>query len=268
MDRDSHSLLSVLCLLVWGMTSSFLAAQQSPHPSPPPTPGTISGAVSGPRISRVEGRPYSADRVTVTTQTLADGTNIMRRELVKVYRDSEGRTREEYFGDLSGWQESGDTPARVHIFDPVAGVRYELNARAHTAHKTEIVRHPAQIRPQAPAASADPKPPSAERPRPVQEDLGTQVFEGFEATGTRTTITIPAGAQGNDRPIEVIRENWYSPELYITVMWARKDPHSGETVMRLTNINRDEQPAELFQVPPDYTIEETQTVMTPPASPE
>ncbi len=47
----------------------------------------------------------------------------------------------------------------------------------------------------------------------VKESLGKQEFEGVEAEGTRTTFTIPAGEIGNERPIEVVNERWYSPEL-------------------------------------------------------
>jgi hypothetical protein len=81
----------------------------------------------------------------------------------------------------------------------------------------------------------------------------------------RTTFTIPAGAQGNDQPIQVISETWYSSELRLSMLYTLHDPRQGETVHRITNLVRDEPPAELFQVPPDYTIEETQTVVTPPS---
>src|SRR5439155_694874 len=49
------------------------------------------------------------------------------------------------------------------------------------------------------------------------ESLGSQTVDGLEATGTRTTVTIPAGAIGNERPIEVVSERWYSPELQVVV---------------------------------------------------
>ena len=40
-----------------------------------------------------------------------------------------------------------------------------------------------------------------------EESLGTQVIEGLQAEGTRTKLTIPAGAQGNDRPLVARRRN-------------------------------------------------------------
>jgi hypothetical protein len=87
-----------------------------------------------------------------------------------------------------------------------------------------------------------------------KEELGRQIIEGVEATGTRTTMTIPAGEIGNERPIEIVSERWYSPELQLVVMTRHSDPRMGETTYKLTNINRSEPARTLFEVPPDYTI--------------
>jgi hypothetical protein len=90
----------------------------------------------------------------------------------------------------------------------------------------------------------------------VKEDLGKQNIEGVEAEGSRETITIPAGEIGNERPIEIVSERWYSPELQMDVMTRHSDPRTGETTYRLTNINRTEPAKSMFEVPSDYTISE------------
>ncbi len=87
-----------------------------------------------------------------------------------------------------------------------------------------------------------------------KEDLGKQSIEGVEATGTRTTITIAAGEIGNERPIEIVSERWYSAELQLVVMTRHSDPRMGETTYKLTNISRTEPVKSLFEVPADYTI--------------
>lgn len=89
------------------------------------------------------------------------------------------------------------------------------------------------------------------------ESLGKQSMEGVEAEGNRTTITIPAGEMGNERSIEIVSERWYSPELQVDVMTRHSDPRFGETIYRLTNINRSEPAKSLFEVPADYTIKVT-----------
>jgi TonB family protein len=86
------------------------------------------------------------------------------------------------------------------------------------------------------------------------EALGKQSFDGVEAEGTRIIETIPAGAIGNERPLEIIRERWYSPELQMVVFTRNLDPRLGETTQRLTNINRSEPDASYFQIPSDFNV--------------
>jgi hypothetical protein len=82
------------------------------------------------------------------------------------------------------------------------------------------------------------------------ESLGTQNIEGVAAEGTRTTVTIPAGEIGNEQPINIVTESWYSPELQVTVMRKHTDPRHGEMNYRLTNIKRSEPDRSLFEVLP------------------
>ena len=98
--------------------------------------------------------------------------------------------------------------------------------------------------------------PAGERVKPVRESLGKQMIEGVEAEGTRTTTTFPAGMMGNERPINIVSERWYSPELQTVVMSKHSDPRFGETTYRLTNINRSEPARTLFEVPSDYTVKD------------
>jgi hypothetical protein len=97
---------------------------------------------------------------------------------------------------------------------------------------------------------------AAAAPDTRTETLGTKEIEGVKADGTRVTVTIAAGAIGNQAPIEIVSERWFSPDLQAVVYSRRSDPRFGETIYRLTNIVRAEPPAELFQVPPDYKVEE------------
>ncbi len=89
-----------------------------------------------------------------------------------------------------------------------------------------------------------------------EESLGKQMIEGVEAEGKRKVTTIPEGAIGNERAIEIVSESWYSPELQTVVLSKRNDPTTGETTFRLTNIRRGDPDASLFQVPSDYTVRE------------
>jgi hypothetical protein len=112
-----------------------------------------------------------------------------------------------------------------------------------------------------------PAPPKSSKYETRKEDLGTMNVEGVEAQGTRTTTIIPADAIGNERPIEIVYERWYSPELKLVVASRHFDPRFGEQTYRLTNINRSEPDPSLFEVPSDYRILNQPRTPAAPRSP-
>src|SRR5216684_2950397 len=84
----------------------------------------------------VKGAPYSAQAVTETTQTLADGNRIVQKSTATLYRDSEGRERREQTLSMIGpFTAQGDAPQIISISDPVTGVNYSLNPKEKIAVK-------------------------------------------------------------------------------------------------------------------------------------
>src|SRR4051794_13784022 len=106
-------------------------AGQGPGGPPP----RFLGAEAGRSGRTVKGAPYSADVVTESTHTLADGNHIRQSVTSKVYRDSEGRTRREQSVNLSPLAENANVRQLVFIHDPVAGSDYVLNAKDRTGTK-------------------------------------------------------------------------------------------------------------------------------------
>jgi len=88
------------------------------------------------------------------------------------------------------------------------------------------------------------------------QTLADQTIQGVLAHGKQVTTTIPAGAIGNDQPIVILSETWYSPDLQTVVLSKRNDPRIGESVMAVTNIQRGEPSASLFQVPAGYSVKD------------
>jgi len=198
----------------------------------------------------VTGAPYSAQAVTEHTQTLPDGNSIHTTNTATVYRDSQGRTRrEQEIGAIGRLATQGTPRKMIFITDPVGGYIYSLNPNRQVARQM-----PFRARQGAwpGAATARQRP---ENPNVKTESLGTQVIAGVTAQGTRITRTVPAGRIGNQAPIVIVVERWYSPDLQTDVMRKRIDPQFGETTFQLTNITRSEPNPSLFQVPSDYTIE-------------
>jgi hypothetical protein len=157
----------------------------------------------------------------------------------------------------------------------VANTHYVLDENTHTARKMLIrqstntdgnrVERTVNIRVPGPVGMRDAMPAGgdimyhrvqADKGTEKEENLGTRTIEGVQATGTRRTITIPAGQIGNERPIEIVSERWYSPELQTLVSSRHNDPRTGEMTYRLTRISRAEPAKELFEVPADYKVVE------------
>lgn len=82
--------------------------------------------------------------------------------------------------------------------------------------------------------------------------IGEKRIEGLKVTGSRLEFTLDAGTVGNDQPITVRTDQWFSPDLGVVVSSMNHDPMIGDTTYRLEQINRAEPDASLFQVPADY----------------
>lgn len=148
--------LVLTCLLGAAMAA---AAQSSPPPVPPvphappvpPVPSVfafntpdgvgedvmmfVSSEFGGRSV--IKGAPYTANAISETRQVLSDGNRIERSSTMKLYRDSQGRTRQEQSGGV------------VFINDVVAGKRYVLNTQRKSARE---LRH-------SPRMHAPPVPP-------------------------------------------------------------------------------------------------------------
>lgn len=243
----------------------------------------------------VKGAPFCATVTTEHTQPFADGNRIHTTDTSTMCRDSEGRTRRESSLNLLGAAPQKSTSKMITISDPVAGARYLLNPDAKIARKITLPPSAGAGTANGPAsmsvlrkekqvmlfqATGDAGPSlnvfykkagsASDEPAPTSENLGDQMIEGIHATGTRVTTTIPAGQMGNDQPISVTSERWYSPELKATVMTKHNDPWAGELKTEFTNVNTSEPAASLFTVPSDYKIVEDKEgpfLMQLPATP-
>jgi hypothetical protein len=230
----------------------------------------------------VTNAPYSAEAVNESMQTLPDGNRIVKRSSSRVYRDSAGRVRRETL------DANGDV-AVTSITDPTTGSSTVVSPGGNAVSRSVVtVRSAGQgggtatgtggssavwvtsddkLKVEAAAGQPAIKERTSEtivvggagvfyasegaaaKGQVTKENLGEQTIEGVTATGTRTTTTIPAGAIGNEQPIRIVSEEWFSPELQALVLTRHSDPRTGETTYRLTGIVRAEQPRALFEVP-------------------
>jgi hypothetical protein len=209
------------------------------------------GGTHGGKI--VTGAPFSAVATAETKQTLADGTTISRKIQTNLFRDTQGRVRKEVTMPTGGpMAANGASHSFVFIQDPVSGSAFMLNPEQKIARKWPQHAHGTPN-----ADSADGKKPSRENDANVRkESLGTQTVNGVTAQGTRFTRTIPVGQIGNDKPLTIVKEEWYSPDLQIVVQSRHSDPFMGDTTYTVGNIKRTAPNTSLFSVPSDYTVKD------------
>ena len=218
----------------------------------------------------VTAAPYTATATTESTQVLADGNKIVNKTSSFVARDSQGRTRRETDLHRIGTMQV-DSPKMVFINDPTTHTQYIFTPGGGEA--TKVIRSEGSwkegpqiidLRGQREQRIKEKTIVALQHAREGQskesseqvkhEDLGTQTIEGVSAQGKRETVTIPAGQIGNERPIEIVTETWFSPELHTMVLRKHSDPRTGDSTYRLTDIKRTEPDASLFHAPPGTKV--------------
>jgi hypothetical protein len=253
----------------------------------------------------VKGAPYSVEATIESAQTLADGNRIVHRQPVHLYRDSLGRTRrEETLTAIGPWAAEGKPATVVTIQDPVLGICYVLDPRQRTATS---VSFKAIDQATGANGATNPNPleekvlaingvqitggpvtsngmmtpggaiksnmgfvvgsngPGNER---QAEPLGQERIAGVIAEGSRTSETIPADTIGNERPLEIVSETWWSSKLQIVLRTKHTDPRLGETSYEVKKLDTGEPPTSLFKVPSNYKVVQMPIPPPFPPSPE
>jgi len=284
MKRNIALLSAACCATLWAQNPDPAKASaeqksiliQSVGPNKAFGPVGIQAAMAGPEPT-VAGAPYSAEAVTERVQTLVDGNRIVQTTSSTVARDSQGRVRrDESLAMAMPGSPKGSGPKIETINDPIAGLHWLLDPQAKTAIKMPMPKKDSALfntalpplgpeqtffftsgAPGTQVSVQTLAKHQAEADTDVTHvDLGTQTVEGVAAQGTRITRTLPAGTVGNEQPLVITTETWYSPALKVLVMSKAEDPRMGTTTYRLTNIQRGEPSAALFEIPPDYAIKD------------
>lgn len=236
--RNTLSLTLALALMLPCPTST---AQAPPDRQRPPDGGTR-GVLVSILIPSLPGAPFAATVNTEWVQQLGDGTSITLKNHRAIARDTAGRIFQErrLLVPDDGKRESILT--QIEISDPVG---HQLFICVPSAHLCQVQEYSApHFAPPITAATA------ANRPgAPSREDLGQQSIAGLEVAGTLETDVIESGAIGNDRPMLVKREFWYSPQLGVNLLSKREDPRFGSQTFELSDIVLGEPDAKLFRMP-------------------
>lgn len=200
--------------------------------------------VRGPAVRwAVSGAPYYGVMSSGRESTLPDGTHVFKAAPItrKMWRDSQGRMRTEHV--LQG---DGGEFMVADINDPVAGLAYVMDDNIHVIHRFTMVPLAEWKRPPQKQAEA--------RRQRSFEQIGERNIEGVAVSGRRMTEVIPAGEAGNDKPVVLVSDFWYSRELRMDILTEIFDPRNEKGTNRMTNISLAEPDASLFSPPAGFTI--------------
>ncbi len=211
---------------------------------------TSSAPGAGPVI---KGKPFCATAETETVRTLEDGNRIMRKNVMRLCRDRDGRSRREQTLETLGAPLPITSQTLIFLYDPVQGVSYVLDPKEKVARRFTLPQAPA-IREKAPGSSV---------PEVQTQNLGSRLIAGLTCAGTRKTTRIPAGALGNAVPIVSVTETWFSSEIESIVDSQTRDPRFGRVHYHLVQIERKDSSPDLFKPPAGYIVEAGMSLQHP-----
>ncbi len=245
---------SIGLLLILLSSSPLLQAQTVAEPSRGPDSPTRT-ITPGIEILPYPNLPFSAVDTIIQTRPLEGGGSVVTSVIARAVRDSQGRVYRERHAFAPEGTDPQKTLYEFYILDPIASARTACTLATHQCVVTSY--HPQFSLRLMPAGPFD-----HGRQMLVRDNLGQQSIGDLTTIGTRETITISPGTLGNDRPLTLTREFWYSPELKTNLAVTRADPRLGTVDIHLNVQSRDEPRPDIFAIPDGYTLRDARPVQT------
>jgi hypothetical protein len=222
-----------------------------------------SGAYNTYGVNGKVGAPFSGTTRTTFEQTLADGSRIHSETTSFQARDSTGRVRTEEVEDCQVGEDGQPHPrVRVQVSDPTTHSNLMWETGESTQKVVQVFHYDATPRKQTPEELAEMQRQmklnqlrwqSQSRNR-TETELGSREINGQLAEGNRMAVVIPAGAEGNEQPLETVQEMWRSSALDLTLMATSNDPRRGKTTFEYENLTLAEPDPGLFKAPDGYRV--------------
>ena len=236
-----------LLLLVFGLFPATRLLSQQDFDNAISRDGDTTEHVDGLFIPAIPGAPFSA-RVDVQISTLLpDGTTVKRKFFNLITRDSQGRIYRERRRIVAENSPKDAELMESFVTDPMTRTRVACLPAKHTCLLTSYFPQRGLVE-ESVGQSRDGK------SYLTREDLGTTTLDNLDVQHTRETRTYNPGAFGNDRPMAVTKEFWYSPQLQIILAVARNDPRSSVQLLQVNDLILAEPDPARFAAPEGYKI--------------
>jgi hypothetical protein len=294
MIRRSAVLLPVvLCPILCGAQAQAPARQMPPDYAGPQV------RIPGVFVTPVPNAPFTAEVEIISHQKLPNGTENIRTTTNHIARNSAGMIYNErrmlvpvtFKGEPRLLSAHVYNPAnRLNIFyEPATLLAREMILRPAVAARQMPIKPPvpsigdpwsgmgsANAFNQVPAGGPTSNPAAATainnpgmppQPQITETDLGEQTIDGTILHGTRKQRTLPAEMSGTGKPITITTEYWYSPDLSVYLIVRNEDPRTGEQIVAVKHIERQEPPNTQFLVPDNYKVVDETPPPQAPAPP-
>jgi len=193
------------------------------------------------RLKQFAGKPkaYTYDFVTDMNMALAGGNAMKIQTKTSYAYDKDGRSRS--VSSLAGLE-------RIIIADPTAQTVYLV-----CPERKEVLRMKGAALVSPPGTAPATQMPDAGKSA-TTTNLGEKTIAGVKAFGVKSEWIIPAGAQGNDKPLVHQSETWYSTDVATPMYSHVTGPEIGDIVMHVENLKFGDVPASTFALPDGYAI--------------
>jgi len=255
-------LLSCVCFaLLSAVQSNGQAAASSTANTHAPDPDAgMSERVSGLFIPLITGQPFRAKINVQVTRLLPDGTKVEQKYYTQAARDTEGHEYREARDMVPASSDREPALIRTTVYDPKTSLVRNCFPAQQICRQMQFdaTSHPVD----------EPVGPSSDGKSVLaRESLGKKQMLGLEVEGTRETVTFKAGAFGNDKPVVVTKEIWYSPRLQFNVAVTRDDPRNGMQKFEVSDLKLGDPEASWFTLPDGYRLVSGRGVLNGPVYP-
>ena len=207
-------MIAVFCL------SAVSGWSQAAAPMPPDYRG-VSVRIPGVFVTPVPNAPFSATVEIVSKEKLEDGSLNIRTTTNHIARDAAGRIYNERRQLVSTAFKGEPILLSAHIYDPAIRLSTFLDPFSHLARQSVLPR------PEPTTARIPILGPHAGATLTAEQDLGEQTVGTTLLRGTKKVWTVPAAASGTGKPVEIVDQYWYSPDLSLYLIMQHNDPRTG-----------------------------------------
>jgi hypothetical protein len=198
----------------------------------------------------VAGKPILATITITHTETLP-GNMISNTSTGTFARGADGSTyRDVKFASIGPWAAPGTPGEFAYIRNLAQGTEYFVNVAKGTYRESSIGERAPRGKKSGKGGADSANETVTDNPNGSYTDPVTKTV--YPVDDQKVVRTIPAGAIGNQLPLVITSERWYSSALDVLLQDTHSDPRFGTTTYQLSNIGQSPA-ASLFVPDPSFT---------------